>query len=132
MTAAFVIIGAPRTKKTHNRIFRRKGVKHPVVMPSEAHETWSAVALPQVRLLRGDIARQLGMLLPLERAVNVAAAFYRDAERGDAVGYYQALADLLELSGVVSNDSLIRSWDGSRLLKDAARPRIEVRLEVET
>jgi hypothetical protein len=55
--------------------------------------------------------------------------FYRDAERGDAVGYYQGLADLLEKRGVVANDRLIMSWDGSRLLKDSANPRVELTLE---
>ena len=40
-----------------------------------------------------------------------------------------ALADALEEAGIVENDRLIVSWDGSRLLKDAATPRIEVMLE---
>ena len=62
----------------------------------------------------------------IERRVNVAATFYRDALRGDATGYYQALADLLQAAGIVANDVLCVSWDGSRLAKDAQRPRIEV------
>ena len=39
------------------------------------------------------------------------------------------VADALEEAGVVLNDSLIASWDGSRLLKDAANPRVEITLE---
>jgi hypothetical protein len=42
------------------------------------------------------------------------------------VGYYQGLADLLESRGILANDKHIVSWDGSRLLKDAARPRVEL------
>ena len=61
--------------------------------------------------------------------MNCRALLYRDALIGDAAGYYQALADWLESSGVIVNDRLIVQWDGSRLLKDAARPRIEVTLE---
>jgi len=62
----------------------------------------------------------------LAQPLNCAAIFYRDADRGDAVGYYQALADSLEAAGVVADDKWIKQWDGSRLAKDANRPRIEV------
>lgn len=67
-------------------------------------------------------------LLCLAQPLNCAAIFYRDANRGDAVGYYQWLADALESAGVLSNDKWIVQWDGSRLAKDAKRPRIEVTL----
>jgi Holliday junction resolvase RusA-like endonuclease len=40
----------------------------------------------------------------------------------------QALADTLEAAGVVPDDKYIAAWDGSRLLKDAADPRVEVTL----
>ena len=63
---------------------------------------------------------------PIARPVNCAALFYRDALRGDAVGFYQGLADVLEKAGIVENDKFIVSWDGSRLRKDAARPRVEL------
>lgn len=52
----------------------------------------------------------------------------RDADRGDLVGYLQGLADLLEKRGVVANDKWIQSWDGSRLAKDKANPRVELTL----
>ena len=60
--------------------------------------------------------------------VNCRALIYRDALRGDAVGFYQAVGDLLQLAGVVVNDKYLVSWDGSRLLKDSARPRVELEL----
>jgi hypothetical protein len=65
---------------------------------------------------------------PIDYPVNCRALFYRDANRGDAVGLYQGLADVLEHGGVVTNDKYLVSWDGSRLLKDSARPRVEVEL----
>ena len=68
--------------------------------------------------------RTAGLGWGLSQPVNCAAVFYRDAHRGDAVGYYQALGDALEAAGVVSNDKWLVSWDGSRLRKDADRPRI--------
>ena len=68
------------------------------------------------------------LIRPIEYPINVSAAFYRDKLTGDAVGYYQALADALEEGGIVENDSLIRSWNGSKLLKDAKNPRIEIEI----
>jgi len=65
---------------------------------------------------------------PITYEVNCAALIYRDKRVGDAVGYMQAIADCLEHLGIVENDRLIVSWDGTRLLKDADNPRVEVTL----
>lgn len=119
-----VIYGAPRTKKTSNRIVRAG--KRPRVLPSEAFERWASAAVPQMRVCWSGRAA-------ISKPVNVAALFYRDAYRGDAVGYYQALADALQAAGVVVDDKWIVSWDGSRMEKDAERPRIELEIsEVES
>lgn len=90
------------------------------MLPSKQFESWNQFA--QVHLMR------LHPRETIQQPVNCRALIYRDANRGDAVGYYQALADALEEAGIVENDRLIVSWDGSRLLKDAANPRIEVTL----
>ena len=58
--------------------------------------------------------------------VNMTALIYREKNVGDALNYLEAIADALERAGVVKNDRLIVSFDGSRLLKDADRPRVEV------
>lgn len=71
---------------------------------------------------------ECGLVLPWRGNLNCCALFYRDRLTGDAVGYYQALADALEEAGIVENDRLIVSWNGSQLLKDAKNPRIEVSL----
>ena len=68
-------------------------------------------------------------LLPFTVPVNVRALFFRHADVGDAVGFYQGLADTLLEGGIVANDSLIRSWDGSRLLVDKKDPRVIVTVE---
>ena len=64
----------------------------------------------------------------LAQPLNCCAIFYREKDLGDAVGYYQGLADALEAAGVVTDDKWIVQWDGSRLRKDKQRPRIEVTL----
>lgn len=112
----FTLTGAPRTKK--NSGWRNKAGKQ---MPSHAYLWWNRLAQQQLALIRSGNTR-----FPITKPVNCAAAIYREALRGDAVGYYQAIADTLEHGGIVEDDALIVSWDGSRILKDAANPRIEV------
>lgn len=119
--------GAPRTKKNSQRLVKAKGRLIP--LPSAAYEAWAG---PLVVGLRSPMQRQLlgppAAAWPLQEPVHVAALFYRDAARGDLVGYMQALADLLEEGGVVADDKWITCWDGTRLDKDAARPRVELTL----
>lgn len=64
--------------------------------------------------------------VPASVEVNCAALFYRDARRGDAAGYYQGLADVLQELEIVPNDGQIVQWDGSRLYVDRADPRVEL------
>ena len=115
------ILGAPRTKK-NSGIITTQGA-HPRILPSPAFSAWNRIAQMQLAKFRG-VSKGGLFYLP----VNVSAAFYRDKLTGDAVGYYQALADALEEGRIVENDRLIVSWDGSRLLKDAKNPRIEVEI----
>jgi Holliday junction resolvase RusA-like endonuclease len=133
----FTIYGAPRTKKTSNRIVRVRG--RPVVLPSKANETWARAAVLQLQSAwRRARSRRIpdGHELVLEpraaeaRPVSVRATFYRDANRGDLIGYMQALADALEIAGVVENDRLIVSWDGTRMLVDRSVPRVELTIEL--
>lgn len=115
------IEGKPRTKKNSGRIVPR-GSRH-IILPSEAWEVWCKLRAPQIKA-----ALSSGGLAPIDYPVNCAALFYRDALRGDACGFYQGLADLLQHGGAVIDDRWIVSWDGSRLLKDATRPRVELAL----
>lgn len=112
--------GAPRTKKNSSRLVRpgQKGRARPI--PSKAWETWLRVCeIQPLKVIRERI----------DYDVNCRARFYRDANRGDAVGYYQGLADLLEKKGILANDKHIVQWDGSRLRIDRENPRVEVTLE---
>jgi Holliday junction resolvase RusA-like endonuclease len=133
------ILGAPRTKKTSNRVVRVKG--RTVVLPSKANETWARAAVLQLRTQwrrphgrivaidgKRGIVTMDSSAAPWRSALACRAMFYRDANRGDLIGYMQALADALEAAGIVENDRLIVSWDGTRMLTDKANPRVEVEL----
>ena len=115
------IYGVPRTKKNSAQIVRA-GFR-PRLIPSAAFRAWNKQAQLQLAVLRKNLGD------PIDFAINCRAMFYREALRGDAVGFYQAIADALEEGGIVLDDKYIVSWDGSRMLKDAVNPRIEIVLE---
>jgi len=115
--------GVPRTKKNSGRIVRA-GKKH-IILPSAAWCEWAEEAVHVLTVQMRAFRREA---FPILHDCNATALFYRDANRGDACGFYQGLADLLEKAGVVADDRLLVSWDGSRLLKDSAHPRVAVTL----
>lgn len=116
-----VIKGAPRTKKTSNRVLRFGRFNK--VVPSEAWLAFRDAAVPQLmRQLEEEGAYTICT------PITVNAQIYRDARRGDLVGYLTSIADVLEEAAVVSNDVVIESWDGSRMLLDRENPRIEIEI----
>lgn len=144
------IIGAPRTKKTHNQgsIARASGKGQPCpacraplrvrVFPSKPWRQWVKEASVTID---GEQLVKSGKLLllkpehgaarpwrPVANPVTCRAVFYRDADVGDLIGYMQGLADFLEERGVLTDDQWIQGWDGSRLALTDGRPRVEVEL----
>jgi Holliday junction resolvase RusA-like endonuclease len=114
------IYGAPRTKKTSNRILQFGKFKK--IVPSEQYIRWQASAVPQMRVAwAGRVA--------VNYPVNVRAVFYRDANRGDLIGYMQALADALQTARVLEDDRFVVSWDGTRMRVDRKRPRVEIEID---
>lgn len=119
---AFTVLGAPRTKKTSNQVWKNPRTGKRKVGPSEAFLEWQEQAVFRVggaNLLR--IPQPWG-----QQPCNLHAVFYRDAKRGDLAGYIQGLQDLLTKRGVWMDDVVVRGLDGSRLRVDRANPRVEV------
>ena len=75
------------------------------------------------RIERGD---HIGVVAVVAPPVAHRVAMLRDALRGDLLGYLDGIADALQEAGVVEDDKWILGWDGSRLDKDAAAPRVEL------
>ena len=117
-----VILGSPRTKKNHQRIIRVKG--RPVIMQAKTSEGWETLAIIQLMAQRDRLGFPAGRGMP----VSLRALVYRERNVGDLGNYLAAICDALERAGVVENDRLIQSFDGSRLLLDKARPRVELEI----
>lgn len=144
MELQFTLPGAPRTKKNHGIIpaaqIRRGGFV--TILPSQEWRDWFEVCKLHLNRIRADLRSQ-GVDTPIEAHVSLTALFYRHADVGDACGFYQGLGDVLEWTvkdktdkqfnqylGIIKNDRQIRDWDGSRLLVDSVRPRVEVTMRV--
>ena len=126
VTPKFTLFGAPRTKKNHGQRLKRGNRVFNVA--SDAHERWVWIAKKSLPVVRQQLL-DAGLVLPITAPLNAVALIYREAWTGDAVGYYQAIADWLQKIGIIENDRQIRSWDGTRLRKDADLPRVEIVLE---
>jgi Holliday junction resolvase RusA-like endonuclease len=113
------VTGRPFTKKTSQRIVFSKRKNRHFILQSAAAGGWEKTAVLQLRA-------QWAGRAPMGGPLHVRALVYRETKVGDALNYWQAVADALERAGVIVNDRLIVSWDGSRCLKDAARPRVEI------
>lgn len=121
----FVIEGAPRTKKNHQMIARTKAGK-PFVMQARTARDWENAAQLQ---LQAQLHRYRGVTRHDDERWNMAALVYRDRDgRADLLNYLAAVSDALERAGVVTDDRTILGLDGSRLLIDRARPRVEITL----
>ena len=133
MTFTITIEGAPRTKKNSGRLVRggRKQTGRQRLIPSKAFEEWNTSAQMQLAKWRSERRPDMAPVsFPIRREVNCCATIWREADTGDAVGYYQAIADALQEARIVENDRLVVSWDGSRLQKSKERPHVHILLTI--
>lgn len=123
------IPGAPRTKKTSNRVIRARGKVR--VLPSESYSAWFADVVTFRPLIHAEL-RRAGVQLPLTGPVHVCATIYRAQRSGDATGFYQAIGDAIQEKrgglGLIADDAQIVHWDGSRLEVDREYPRVELEI----
>jgi len=68
---------------------------------------------------------------PITDYVEVSFKFYvKDLRKRDLVNLCQMPCDLLQNSGIISNDYLIISLDGSRIVGVDAEPRTEIEIKI--
>lgn len=120
----FIVTGAPRTAKNHQRIVTNRKTGKPFIIAGKSAKGWGADAVNQLATQkpRPDWPAMPG-------ALHVMALVYRDRNVGDLDNFLHSVGDALQKAGVILNDKQIESWDRSRKLIDRERPRVEVYIE---
>lgn len=106
----------PRTKKNGTTL----GIRQ-----KRAYRLYRDAIIRVIEAAKG----QLGLPLPA-REYNIRATYYVDryGKTADKCGLDQGLYDALENAGVVANDWCFRRDDGTRIVPDDPRPRVEVHI----
>jgi len=116
------IPGRPITKKNSQRIIINRRTGRPMVIPSKQYKEYEAASLWHLKQYR---------IRTITKPVNVCARYWMPDRRSkpDLLGLQQATADILETAGIVEDDVLIVSWDGSRVMGvDKLNPRVEIEI----
>ncbi len=144
MEISLTLPGVPRPKKNSQQIVKTRTGRM-MVIPSEEYLAWFKDQMSRKRVILHQLR---SAPLPLSCAVEVQALIYTDganrAHVGDLLGYEQAIGDLIQSEkwskpvpgkpsrqlrkglGIITDDKMIDSWDGSRRLIDKTNPRIEL------
>jgi len=118
----FVILGSPSIKKNSKRFIRNRSTGQPMLISSQQALKAEKDGLVQLKFqkrwetIKDPIHAQFCFFVP-------------DLRKRDLSNLFEAPQDLLQKSGIISDDSLIRSLDGSRIFLDRKNPRTEITLK---
>jgi hypothetical protein len=116
---SFIIPGQPATKKTSQRIFRRR------ILPSKAYCAYEEYCEPFC-----VNAWQSKGKAPINFGVSVCMrVFLKNWIVGDCTGYQQSIADIMQKFNILENDSWIHwDWEDQHWFGgvDKESPRIEI------
>jgi Holliday junction resolvase RusA-like endonuclease len=117
------IHGQPVSKKNSMQLARIRGRYFPV--PSKSYRRWTALSKPQIAAQVRGVSG-----LPIDYPVRLRVLAYRHTKRKiDLSNIYAAVEDMLQKYGVLKDDALVESHDGSR--KFLGVPEDEARVEIE-
>jgi Holliday junction resolvase RusA-like endonuclease len=123
MMLRLVILGQPTSKKNSMQLVRVRGRGLP--LPSKKYREWMRASKTQVFAVTAGISG-----LPITSPVHLKILAYRHTYRKiDLSNIYAAVEDMLQEYGVLADDALVESHDGSR--KFLGVPEDEARVEIE-
>lgn len=103
--------------------FKAGAVAQPIIVPPKSHDDWKKTALRAVARVRcpRPVVPQ-GHLIRLEAVIYLAAG-----QTGDLVNFIEALQDMLQEAGIITNDYWVNGFGDTRREKtDPQNPRIDV------
>lgn len=115
------IFTPPRTKKNHGQLVTLKNGRQ-MMLPSKAYVAFEKEVVKFVKEHFPDFK-------PINEPINFKCLFYKDKNyKADLTGYLQAIQDALVKAKFLEDDNhkIIVSTDGSRVLLDRDRPRVEI------
>lgn len=116
-----IIPGRPVPKKNNPRIIPPKGNRKMLLLPSKLWTDYVKRVEPFI-LPYGNIQ----YTDPIQCKVSI---WLQDRRRPDLINILQGVGDLLEHYGIIANDRLIQSWDGSRIEGiDRTSPRTIIKI----
>lgn len=122
MTFKATVFGRPIVKKNTQRVVRKGG--HTFVIYNQRYVEWRKSAILQLK-------HQLNEIQPIsfKEPVNLSLKFYFENKQGqaDLSNLVEGIADVLEELGVIENDKLVCSLNGtSKHFGEEARVEIEI------
>lgn len=118
----YTIEGRPITKKNSQRIATHGN--RPIIIQSKQYEQYEKTALWQ---LRRDRPKQ-----PIDYPVEVSCKYFMPTRRRvDLLNLMAATHDILVKAGILKDDNfkIVYSVDGSRVMYDKDRPRVEIEIK---
>jgi len=125
----FVIDGQAMSKKRNWTIVRTRGRGGtPRIVLTRQYREWEKGAVDQLWVQR--VGYQASMLVPWEPVAESVAVellfFMKDKKRYDLSNLIQGAEDALVKAGILKDDSLIESYDGTRKYLSVDNPRVEI------
>lgn len=124
-----IIIGNPMVKKNSRDIVRNKktGRMYPIKSHALSEFEFDAAEQLKEQLPRSSVTGSLFPPFPLDEPLHIKFLFYRKNNiRVDLSNLYEFPQDVLQRAGIIENDCIIESHDGSRKFVDAENPRTEI------
>lgn len=118
-----VLFGRPKTKKNSQMVVKARSKAGKIYhrpIPSKSFQEYQEACLWQLKTYRGP---------KFTGPVEVKVLYYMPDRRSwpDLIGLLQATSDILESAGIIQDDKLIVSYDGSRIAGiDKQNPRAEI------
>lgn len=113
------IYGQPITKKNSQQIIMAG--KRPCIIQSKAYRQYAKLAKEQIALL--------GACKPFYTPIQVTCLYYLATIRTpDLCNLMASTHDILEDAGIILNDELIKSVDGSRIIGKDPNPRVDIEI----
>jgi len=125
----FTLSGNPVSSKNSRPIFINKATGSRFIGKSKALTDYIEKGLYELKMQKLDLSYAYNF--PREMDIEIKFTFYvKDNRKRDLINLCQAPLDLLQKAEIISDDSIVKSLDGSRIYIDKINPRTEIEIKI--